>query len=69
MARDIATDDRGHYRPRCQARALQFRYGHVGAAMATAMTEAFILGYLLVRVPRDLLSVGSIAVFAKAATA
>jgi O-antigen/teichoic acid export membrane protein len=49
--------------------ALIPRYGHVGAAAATAATECFILGYLLVRLPRELLPVGGLVVFAKAALA
>lgn len=45
------------------------RFGHVGAAAATAATEGFILCYLLVLLPRDLLAGNSLRVFAKAAGA
>lgn len=45
------------------------QFGHIGAAAATVATEAFILGYLLVRLPRELLPVGGLVVFAKAAAA
>ncbi|HET9495114.1 MAG TPA: oligosaccharide flippase family protein [Chloroflexia bacterium] len=49
--------------------ALIPRFQHVGAASTTAATEAFILVYLLVVMPRDLLSRSTLGVFAKAGVA
>jgi O-antigen/teichoic acid export membrane protein len=49
--------------------ALIPRFQHVGAASTTAATEAFILLYLLVVMPRDLLSRSTLGVFAKAGVA
>lgn len=42
------------------------QYQHVGAAAVTAGTELFIFGYMIVILPRDLLSRSSLIVFVKA---
>jgi O-antigen/teichoic acid export membrane protein len=49
--------------------ALIPRFQHIGAAATTAATEAFILAYLLVVLPRDLLARETFGVLAKAGVA
>jgi O-antigen/teichoic acid export membrane protein len=49
--------------------ALIPRFQHVGAAFTTAATEGFILAYLLVVMPRDLLERATLRVLAKAGVA